>query len=138
MFAAKNNLADTPGLAYRLTETTVEGCSVPLVEWESAPVRVRLDNLGGGGRDKPATDEATAWLRANLIEPTPATEIVKRAGKDGISKRTLERSKKSLGITSGRLDQDGQPGSGDWHWFPPPTLKIAENNQQENFVIGPD
>ncbi len=110
--SAKNNLGDTDGLAFRLIGTTVEGCDVPLVEWESQPVKTRLDNLASVvKRDKPAFAEAVEWLKANLTEPTLAKSLLTAARRDGIEERgPWQDAKKSLGIVSDRIGTEGNRG----------------------------
>ena len=135
MLPQKNNLSDAPGMAFRLRPTTAEGCEVAAVDWEPEPVRLRLDDLDAGDRDASAFEEAEEWLRSKLTEPIPAEDLIKSARKDGISEKTLRRAKKALGVQSQRNGDTGTRGGGEWHWFPPPSVVIGDNNSPRDGVI---
>jgi hypothetical protein len=122
----KANLARVDGLAYRLKSATVQGCDVPVIEWESAPVKDRLDDVDGTERNAPAFEEAKAWLQSALTEPIPATQLIRDAKRDGIAEKTLRRAKQSLGVQSKRHSTSGDRGKGEWHWFPPPQITIGD------------
>ena len=113
----KNNLAESSGLAYRIEEGRVE--------WEPDPVTVSIDDLEDAGADERPKTEAKAWLLAKLKDgPVPATDILKAAKADGISKRTLERAKKELGVKSEQTAEG-------WMWFPPQKLVIGGEEVQQ-------
>lgn len=110
----KNNLSadDATGLAYEL-RTAANGSAK--VAWDAAPVTVsaddalrRDDSNDGGG----ALAEATDWLRELLADgPVGAGEAKRRAERDGITARTLDRAKAALGVTAA---PDGFRGP--WAW----------------------
>lgn len=123
---AKSNIsADGGGFDYSMTQEPVPGHAdmfASVVSWgdclEGSPYE-----LAGQIEDEPKTqkdpwadfettprDEAAEFLTAFLKDgPKLQKEIVDYAGQDGISKRTLDRAKKDLGITSKKV-KDG------WLW----------------------
>jgi putative DNA primase/helicase len=126
---AKNNLADSPGMAFTIESTAVEGCDVSRVVWEPDPVTVRLDNLHATDHDRPAFDEAQEWLKTHITEPMPASDVLAAAKKDGLKERTLKAAKKTLGIQSQRHGDNNV-----WHWFPAPTITLHKPDE-EVFII---
>lgn len=55
------------------------------------------------GSTRGERDEAREFLLAELADgPRPSTEVLAEAGKNGISKRTLERAKQALGIKAAK------------------------------------
>jgi putative DNA primase/helicase len=78
---AKNNLAPPPpGLAFRKTQTIIDGGIVTsLAEWDLEPVVMTANQAMGESKDSnkhSATDEIEEFLREVLaIEPRPVTEI---------------------------------------------------------------
>jgi putative DNA primase/helicase len=112
MLPMKNNLGDDySGFAYTI-ETTEK--YIPFVCWENDPVTVSADDaLKNVQEDHDATaeDEAMKWLLVELESgAVPSRDLIKKARGDGHSKRTLDRAKKKLGITSKRKD-------GHWCWI---------------------
>jgi hypothetical protein len=73
------------------------------------------DDNSGNRSEK---DEAADFLRDELANgPVPAKDVYRNAEGAGISKRTLERAKKQIGIVTGRLREKGKPGGGGfWTW----------------------
>ena len=114
----KNNLAESTGLAYRITDG--------VVTWEEAPVLVAVDDLDEES-DTPR-DEAKAWLSQMLANgPVMARDIFKRAKVDGVAERTLRRAKKELRVKSEQY-QEG------WCWMPPQSAQAAPcDNQEGNY-----
>ena len=118
----KNNLGnDRNGLAYSLDDFySVNG--QPVVKWESTPVEVNADDaLSDTGRrrgddeeDTSELEEAKTWLADALAGgPVAAKEIHTKAKGDGIAKRTLERAKKMLTVTTAKA---AGIANGGWMW----------------------
>jgi hypothetical protein len=53
--------------------------------------------------------------------PKPSQEIEEAAEADGISRRTLFRAKKELGVKAKKED-------GGWHWYPPQQQRKWSDN----------
>ncbi|WP_062207538.1 AAA family ATPase [Streptomyces sp. NBRC 109706] len=122
MTQTKNSLGklDLPSLSYR-----IEGCDIPAAGG-TANVG-RLDFTGIAERSVEDTlsttadpegagerDEAATWLTDYLTEQggeAPAGDIIKAAEKDGFAKRTLQRARSKVGVTS----QKSGFGKG-WVW----------------------
>ncbi len=102
LLPCKNNLApDSGGLAYRIE--VLSGETVPSVTWESEPVNVRLEDVlptqGQPGPDPEAQREAEDFLRQALADgPRPAADVIRDASGLGISRRTLYRARKGVGV----------------------------------------
>ena len=120
MLPVKNNIGnDKTGLAYTLE--SVPDSNMAVVEWEADPVEMSADDMltayptRNPGPDPTERNEAAEWLIEALDDgPRPAKELLAQAEKDGISKGTLKRAKKELGVISGK---DGMTGG--WTWRMP-------------------
>ena len=117
----KNNIsADKTGMAFRLRgKPDEEGAAV--VEWEPDQVLIRADDaLAADQADyggKSSLNEAMNWLQEMLSDGSVgAKELKKRARDDGISARTLDRAKSSLGVLAFR---EGFGADGQWTWSLP-------------------
>jgi RecA-family ATPase len=134
---AKTNMGrKAQGLAYRLVQTIVgdpgQGIVASYVVWDSEPVALSADEAlraSEDGGDRSAAAEAEEFLR-DLLRNGPATA---RDGEDHaralcISRRTLERARKKLGVIAEKAGlQEG------WTWRLPPEdrqdrLKTATKN----------
>ncbi len=117
----KCNLAtdDVPNLGFALEPSSVPGQpdlgTVPRVRWQG-PVDVDAEDLAGPrrqgerGPEPEALHNAMDFLGGMLAHgPVPQREIEARAKGRGISSRTLERAKKSLGVKAVKQ-------GGAWHW----------------------
>jgi hypothetical protein len=119
MLPIKNNLAKRrkdAGLAFRIQETTVAGGEIlsSYVVWDGEPVSVSADDAlaaamascggGDGSVDRSALGEAVDFLlqEFSAVERVEASVMEEWAKKAGISKRTLERARKKLGVESKR------------------------------------
>lgn len=108
MLPVKNNLGnDETGLAYRLA--AAEPGEVPHVQWESAPVSTKADEAlarpqAKRGPKPDAQQKAEGYLRRQLAHgPMPAADLTSDGWlAHGISKRTLERARTTLGVVSYR------------------------------------
>jgi hypothetical protein len=110
--------SDVGGLAFTLGRA--EGALAPAVLWERGAVRQDLDDLleaqsgGAEARERrSARAEAERFLREKLADgPVDAKEIVRDASAAGVAKRTLDRAKADLGVTSRAPPFKGGP----WAW----------------------
>jgi putative DNA primase/helicase len=134
----KNNLAkEQEGLAFRISDGRVD--------WEVNPVTVTADEQFAAermipdGESRSVLDDAVAWLEQALtIGEMPATDILKKAKKDGISESTLRRASKRLGVVHSRLGfqqpvrwslpNDGQAG----HTLPNETI-VGQQNMLDKY-----
>lgn len=95
----------------------------PRIEWDSTPLILTADEvlaMQSGGKESSSLDNAEAWLREILADgPVPVKQLEAWATRDGISWRTVERAKKSLGV---RTKKDGLK---QWLWY-------LDENQPEN------
>jgi putative DNA primase/helicase len=113
LLPVKNNLVrEKTGLAFTLAE--VEGWAVPRVEWESAEIRDRVDEVlarqsKSTGPDATLRQEAMEYLREALANgPRLVKEIEEEAvSVQRIKLRTLERARKALKIKTYRLSAGG-------------------------------
>lgn len=101
-----------PALAFRLSPGAR---SHPRLHW-LGPVSVSAHDLyttrePAGRRPR---EWAVEWLRHELANgPRRAAELIAGAAAAGITRRTLKRAKKDLGVRSNRSDRDGITG---WIW----------------------
>ncbi|MBK8131468.1 MAG: AAA family ATPase [Gammaproteobacteria bacterium] len=137
----KNNIGpDAAGLAFRIESATVaDGIETSLVVWDGEPVTMAASEaLDAEGRrdddvDAPQRGEAEAWLRDALDAGPVASEDLKRMARDdGMSWRTVERAKKSLGVVARKHGFDTAarwawylPDSEDRHRRPPAQFEVA-------------
>lgn len=118
LLPCKNNLApEGGGLAYRVE--VLNGSTVPVVTWESEPVSIRLEDVlptqGAPGPDPEAQREAEDFLRQALADgPRPAADVIREAAGLGVSRRTLYRGRKNVGVRTER--QGGIADKGAWMW----------------------
>lgn len=113
---AKGNLARSSASAsFEITERVISGglCAPALVRGEDR--RITADEVVADHETRSASEEAAAWLRHVLANgPMDAKEIMRRAGQDGISERTLKRAKIKAGAIS-EPDRDQNKIRG-WTW----------------------
>ena len=75
---------------------------MPVIEWRGQS-DILIDDLGSDDNDEgpPPRKTAIEFLRAELKDGAmPAKYLLEKAESEGISKRTLDRAKKSLRIIS--------------------------------------
>lgn len=113
---AKNNLANAPGLAFRVVERVLPGgIKAPLIEFERGTVAVTADEaLGDGtkGQDRSALDAAKEFLRTELAQGPVSAKALFERGKDmAISQATLRRAKEALGVQARKAGYQGE-----WTW----------------------
>lgn len=104
MLPLKNNLAEAygSGMAYHI--------EMGRLIWEPDPVIMDADELMHDLKEPTPREEACSWLMDRLQGgPQPARLLLKEASDDGIAERTLRRAKRSLAVTSERVD-------GQWSW----------------------
>jgi hypothetical protein len=115
----KTNLASAPALAYR----TVLRDSVPAVEWrgESTFAVAEADDAGAAHH---ALIAASDVLYAVLADgPIWADEVYAAARRAGVSRRTLERAKRLLGVVSRKR---GSGVGSRWFWVLDPNAKNVQ------------
>jgi hypothetical protein len=121
----KSNLAKMPqALAYRLVDDERYSCA--RVVWDGVTSHTATDLLRPPDPDAaPQQAEAVEILREILTEqPLLARQVERLAAQAGISKATLHRARKSLGIITRR--EGFGPGS-YYVWSMPSTSPPAEN-----------
>jgi hypothetical protein len=99
LFACNKNNACTRGatLAYRIVETST---NAPRVEWLGES-DVHAEDLHVCKSQSRAVDRACAFLEEALADGAiPFEELLSRAAAESISRRTLERAKTALNVTS--------------------------------------
>lgn len=108
----KHNLsARGTSFLFEVVETADNGA---LVKWHGE-TDLTIDDLDGGAseEDSSTLDMAVSFLELALEDgPVLSTTLVKNAEARAISKRTLERAKKKLGVTA-QKKKDG------WYWSLP-------------------
>jgi putative DNA primase/helicase len=123
---AKNNLAkDTRALRYGMGVKTVGHDSklgvditAPFIVWHPQHVEITANEAMQAAGGHTAKREAREFLLERLeTGPVNSDDLVEEAKQEGISKRTLDRAKKELGIKSRK--QRGSTGGG-WFWELPP------------------
>jgi putative DNA primase/helicase len=127
----KNNIArhNIPALAYvfgvrnvGIDPHTGEIIQAPHVIW-TCHVDVTAGEAmqaASGGSIPSARDDAKKFLTDMLASgPKPSPEIEEAAEADGISRRTLFRAKKELGVRAKKEE-------GGWYWHPPQQRKWSD------------
>lgn len=118
----KNNLAQSPGLAFRVREKLLDnGIRAPFLEFENGTVDITADEAlaqASGPRRSggSALEDATLFLIEHLeFGPMPAKEMGDLAMAAGISRKTLRKAHVELGVIS-RKDAGK---NGGWIWALP-------------------
>ena len=111
----KNNLAKPlSALAFELTEGRF------LWRGESTVTEAALLRADEDESERSAHDEAVDFLYIVLGDgPVEVKQIRREAHEAGISERTLDRAKHSLGVKADRQGEPGQQGGGVWFWALP-------------------
>jgi putative DNA primase/helicase len=120
----KNNLArsNIPALAYNfgvrdvgIDPDTGESIRAPHILWHAQHVDVTASEAlqaASGGKAPAARDDAKEFLKNLLADDPVLSDTIEEAAKaDGISRRTLFRAKKELGIAAVK-----DPDDGKWRW----------------------
>jgi hypothetical protein len=144
---AKNNLApDKHALRFmvgarRVGSDPVSGIEIwaPYVEWDSQHVEVTateaMQAAEGDGSARAKRKEAEEFLRAKLASgPTPQAEIEEEAEANCISKATLRRAKKELGVQS---KKGSAIGSG-WFWELPKVTSLHQKFEKDDQDAQPE
>ena len=105
----KSNLARSPK---PMAFTLVDHGGVPVVEWDDRPIDVTADTVATNLTGKAKQADAVDTLRDILADgPVGVSELAKRAKASGISDRTLERARATLGVvTTAKRDKAGKIG----------------------------
>jgi AAA domain len=123
----KSNLAKMPdALAYRLVNDDLYDCAKVL--WDGATNHTAADLLRPPDPDEaPQQAEAAQILREILGQyPLPARKVEQLAGQAGISKTTLHRARKSLGVITRR---EGY-GPGSYYVWSMPSTSLPAGNPE--------
>lgn len=117
----KNNLALTPGLAFRIRDKLLpSGIRAPFLEFEEGTVEITADEAlsmtNGSARTGSAVDAARAFLIRHLQSGSvPASEMEERAKGEGIASKTLRKAREELGIKTRKAT--GKNGGWTWELF---------------------
>src|SRR5262249_60547273 len=101
----------------------------PHVIWDKEHVKITateaMEAEGGGKSSRTAGKEAEEFLTSRLaFEPVDATELEEEARANGISRATLFRVKRRLGIKAQKAKGTMKGG---WAWaLPPKSIKERE------------
>jgi hypothetical protein len=120
MTTIKNNLgAAADGLAYRIaTRTLDENIVASFLSWDSTTIKMSANEAlsaanGATGEQRDQMRKAKGFLVDLLAAgPVPAEEGKEKAEAAGISERTLDRARQSLGVIA-KKDNVFQ---GRWTW----------------------
>jgi hypothetical protein len=113
----KSNLsAPSKVLGFRFTDG--------VFDWEPNPVDIKMSDVLSQPeppKERLALDEAVEFMAELLADgPIAVQQVQSEAKSVGISKATLLRAKKSLGVESNRGSK-GNDGEGHWEWSLPQT-----------------
>lgn len=117
LLAMKNNLGiKAKGVGYRIASAFVgpdQNILTSHIVWDSQPVEITADQALEQASEKrrgSSSAEATEFLRERLEDGVPRTvkDLEDEAEGVGISKRTLERARRKLGV---RAKKDGYQGA---------------------------
>ena len=127
LLPGKMNLSvPAPGLAF-----TIDG-EPARVQWEPDPVQTTAGEVlarGNGTGGQSAGTEAEQWLRDVLSDgPMPTSEIKVLAKHDGMSWRTIERTKQRIGVKATR---EGFGSDGKWVWVLPIDRQHQPKDRQD-------
>jgi len=117
---AKANLARrVPSVAFRVTGSALDP-EVPVLRW-AGPSRWTADELAGQDGDSrraaPARKEAAAFVREVLAQgPVAAGEVFRQATEVGITRNTVKRAAKQLGVVHERLRDESSGRTKEWQW----------------------
>jgi hypothetical protein len=123
----KSNLAaPAPSLVFGLESTEAGAVRV---DWkgESNLNAEALLSAPTDHEERSALSEAQDFLREVLADgPLPSKDVEDEGRGAGIAKRTLDRARQSLGVTSERKGEAGKRGGGTWYWTLP-GIKVASS-----------
>ena len=130
----KNNLvAFPPALAFEISEGQFR--------WrgETSVTASALLAPEQGSEARSLLDEATEFLDEVLGQGSqPAREIERQADAMGISKMTLKRARKAMGVRAVPVREEGRPGVQRWLWELPESLGGQEAHTKESDPLTPD
>jgi hypothetical protein len=129
----KNNLAryEQKTLAFSIDEREVgtdkrTGNPIrrPFIVWHDEPVDITATEAlqaAAESKSPSARDDAKNFLKALFTdnEPILSTEGHEAAKENGISKRTLERAQRDLGVEIKHDGPTNEKGAKAWRWHPP-------------------
>lgn len=137
----KNNIAKDPGgLAFRIGQQLFPGGIIgSAIFWDSERVSCTADEILAANEtasERPAQKEAENFLRDILKDgPRPAKDVEGEAKEAGISWRTVNRAKKTLGVVAERKAEsgDGLGRSGRWYWSLPDGSNSASKDAKNSY-----
>ena len=126
----KNNIgAKRPGLGFRVVSQIIaDDIETSCIEWDADEVTTSADEAlaaaagrgGDGDTAQSSVPEAMNFLRDVLSEgPVAAKSVQQQAKEAGISKATLRRAQKLLGVKAHHDGKGGDNGKGAWVWEMP-------------------
>jgi putative DNA primase/helicase len=133
----KNNIGlPQSGLAFRIvTKTILDGIETPAIEFDGDEITATADEAladsvgrdSGADQEKSSIGEAMTFVRDLLREGAVASrEMFERGKEAGISKRSIERAKASLGVTARHRGEGGPSGRGEWIWELPVQVSLTK------------
>jgi putative DNA primase/helicase len=137
--AMKNNIGmKRPGLAFRIVSKMIgDDIETSAIEFDADEITTSADEAlaaaaGGGGekeRETGSISEAMNFLRDVLSDgPASAKEIQHQAKEAGISKATLTRAKKAMGVKARHRGDGGTSGRGEWVWEMPEQIILTRTD----------
>jgi len=137
----KNNIAKDPGgLAFRIGQQLLPGDIIgSAIFWDSQRVSCTADQVlaaNENASDRPAQTEAEDFLRDILRDgPRLAKDVEGEAREVGVSWRTVNRAKKTLGIVTERKAESGQGlgRAGRWYWSLPGRTNSAAKDANQAY-----
>jgi putative DNA primase/helicase len=138
----KNNIGvKRPGFAFRVVSKTIEGgIETSSIEWDADEITKSADEAlaaavgrdGDKGSERTSIGEAMNFLRDVLSEgPVSAKSVQHQAKEAGISRATLRRAQKAIGVKARHRGDGGTGGRGEWIWEMPEQIKLGDSHANE-------
>jgi putative DNA primase/helicase len=127
-------------MAFRIGQHALPGDIIAsAICWDAERVSFTADEIlaaNENASERPARTEAEDFLRDILRDgPRPAKDVEGEAKEAGIAWRTVNRAKKTLGVTTERKAEsgDGLGRSGRWYWSLPSTSGSAPKDAKNSY-----
>jgi putative DNA primase/helicase len=129
MLPLKNNIGpDQTGFSFKIEPVRLgNGIDTSRIAWDAAPVTRTADDVlaaeSSPGDDRSALEDAKDFLIETLDHGPVEGKVIYRQAEDaGHAKRTIDRAKRELGISSSKGSMNSP-----WRWeLPPKVAKVAE------------